>query len=52
MTMATSSSPGSPRKEPYERPELVTMVEDAWRWHTGHPGGYADSGVTPVEAAR
>jgi hypothetical protein len=25
MTMATNTSPGSPRKEPYVRPELVTI---------------------------
>ena len=22
-------------------PELRTIVEDAWRWHTGHPQGYS-----------
>jgi UDP-glucose 4-epimerase len=24
-----------------ERGELRVMIEDAWRWHAGHPGGYA-----------
>lgn len=23
------------------RGELRVMIEDAWRWHAGHPGGYA-----------
>lgn len=23
-----------------ERPELVTMIEDAWRWHLARPNGY------------
>jgi UDP-glucose-4-epimerase GalE len=26
------------------RPELETIVADAWRWHSRHPGGYDDRG--------
>jgi UDP-glucose 4-epimerase len=29
-----------------ERPELTRIVEDAWRWHSEHPDGYRDAGVT------
>jgi UDP-glucose 4-epimerase len=25
-----------------KKPQLETMVETAWRWHTSHPDGYAD----------
>jgi UDP-glucose 4-epimerase len=25
-----------------QRPDLKTIVADAWRWHQGHPGGYGD----------
>ncbi len=25
-----------------EKPELETMVETAWKWHSDHPDGYAD----------
>jgi len=24
-----------------QRPELATIVQDAWRWHAAHPNGYA-----------
>jgi UDP-glucose 4-epimerase len=34
------------------KPDLTEIVSDAWRWHGSHPHGYADSGVTPAEAAR
>lgn len=34
------------------RPDLREIVSDAWRWHESHPNGYADSGVTPAQAAR
>jgi UDP-glucose 4-epimerase len=23
------------------RPRLETIVDDAWRWHSAHPGGFA-----------
>jgi UDP-glucose-4-epimerase GalE len=26
------------------RPELTTIVADAWRWHQSHPDGYGDRG--------
>ena len=25
-----------------QRPDLATIVDDAWRWHESHPDGYAD----------
>jgi UDP-glucose 4-epimerase len=25
-----------------QKPQLDTMVETAWKWHTGHPDGYPD----------
>jgi len=29
------------------RPDLDTIVGDAWRWHSAHPGGFAGPGQTP-----
>ena len=29
-----------------QKPGLAEIVADAWRWHTAHPNGYRDSGVT------
>ncbi len=29
-----------------KRPDLVAMIQDAWRWHSQHPDGYGEPGVT------
>jgi UDP-glucose 4-epimerase len=27
-----------------ERPDLSTIVADAWRWHSAHPHGFRSNG--------
>ena len=43
---ASSSPPPSARREVLgwtpRKPELETMIADAWAWYQAHPDGYGD----------